>query len=79
MGCYAESGQPDVPVEIDQHVRRRNVFMDQAVPMDLAECRRQANGDAQEMRQLKQLLVSRSRTRSRGSPPGSLSPTIVRS
>src|SRR5712664_2841169 len=50
-----ESGKPYVAGVVDEHVRRLDVLMYEAVPMDLAECCRQANRDAQEARQLQRL------------------------
>jgi hypothetical protein len=51
----AEAGEPYVGSIVDQHIRRLDVLMDEAVPMHLAQCCRQANGDAQEARQIERL------------------------
>jgi hypothetical protein len=50
-----EPSEPYLPSIVDEHIRRLDVFMDKAVPMDLAECFRQANSDAQEERQFERL------------------------
>ena len=52
LGRDPESGEPDVAVVVDQNVCRLDVLMDEAMPMDLADCCCQADGDAQEMRQI---------------------------
>ena len=60
LGCNPESGQPDVAGVVDEHVRRLDVLMNEAVPMDLAECCRQANSDAQDAGQIERLpLISK--------------------
>ena len=55
LGCNPESGQPNGAVAVDEHVRRLYVFMDQATPMDLAKCCRQANSDAQDAGEIERL------------------------
>ena len=62
----------------DEHVLGLDVFVDQTALVDMAERRCQVNGKAQKTRQIERLLPSRSRTRSRGSPPGSARTRIVR-
>ena len=48
-----------LPASFDQHIRRLDVLVDEAAPVDLAECCRQADGDAQEAGQIERLpLVS---------------------
>ena len=54
----AESGEPDVADVVDEHVRRLDILVDQAAPMDLADCCRQANGDAQAAGQLERLPLA---------------------
>ena len=54
-GRDAEAGEPDVAGVVDEHVRRLDVLVDETAPMDVAERRRQANGDAQEARQIERL------------------------
>jgi hypothetical protein len=56
-GSKPETGQADVASVIDEHVRRLDVFVYEAVPMDLDESFRQANGDAQGARQIERLMV----------------------
>ncbi len=58
LGRDPESGKPDVAGLVDQHVRRLDILMDQAVPMDLVDCRRQANGDAHAAGQLERLPLA---------------------
>jgi hypothetical protein len=55
LGRNPESGEPYVAGVVDEHIRRLDVLMYEAVPMDLAECRRQANGDAQQASQIERL------------------------
>ena len=57
LGCNPEAGQPDVAVAVDEHVRRLDVFMNKAAPMNLAECCRQANSDAQDAGQIERLRL----------------------
>jgi hypothetical protein len=45
-------------VLVDQHIPRVDVFMDDAMPVDFAECCRQANGDAQEASQIERLSLA---------------------
>ncbi len=56
-GRNPESGEPRVAGVVDEHVRRLDVFVYEAVPMDLAESLRQANGDAQVASQFERLPV----------------------
>ena len=59
LGCNPETGQPDVASVVDQHIRRLDVLMYETVPMNLAECCRQANRDAQDAGQIERLpLIS---------------------
>jgi hypothetical protein len=55
LGRNPESDEPYVAGVVDEHIRRLDILMDEAAPMDLAECCRQANGDAQEASQLDRL------------------------
>jgi hypothetical protein len=57
LGRNPESGQPYAVGVVDKHIRRLDILMYEAVPMDLAECCRQAYGDVQEARQLKRLRL----------------------
>jgi hypothetical protein len=41
-----EASEPYISGVLDEHIRRLDVLMYEALPMDLAECIRQANGDA---------------------------------
>src|SRR5216683_1299137 len=52
LGRNPESGEADVAGVVHEHVRRLDILMDEAVPMDLAECGRQANSDGQEASQV---------------------------
>ena len=78
LGCDPEADEPDVAGIVDEHIRRLDVFVYETTPMDLAECRRQADGNAQEARQIDRLPPVALKNRSRGSPPGSLSMRTVR-
>jgi hypothetical protein len=55
LGRNSEADEPYVSGVVDEHIRRLNVFVDEAVPVDLAECFRKANGDAQEASQIEGL------------------------
>jgi hypothetical protein len=55
LGRNPETGQPRVAGVVGEDVRRLDVLMYEAVPVDLAKCRRQADGDAQEARQVERL------------------------
>src|SRR5258708_38015054 len=55
MGSNPYTGEPTVAGVVDCHIRRLDVLKNEAVPMDLAECCRQANGDAQEASQVERL------------------------
>ena len=57
LGRNPEAGEPDVAGVVDEHIRRLDVLVDKAVPMDLAECFRQANSDAQDARQIERLSL----------------------
>ncbi len=48
LGRNGESGEPHVSGLVDEHIRWLDVLVYEAVPMDLAECYRQADGNAQE-------------------------------
>ena len=75
----AKASEPYVAGVVDEHVRGLDVFMYQTALMDLAECRSPGQwrcaGRAPDRAGCS---LSRSRTRSRGSPPGSVSTRIVR-
>jgi hypothetical protein len=43
---------------IDEHVSRLDIFVYEALPMDLAESFRQANGDAQDASQIERLSLA---------------------
>jgi hypothetical protein len=51
----SEAGKPYAVGVVDEHIFRLDVLMYESVPMDLAECRRQANGDAQGAGQIERL------------------------
>src|SRR5713101_5837958 len=55
LGRNPEAGKPCVSGTIDKHIRRLDVLMYEALPMDLAECCCQANGDAQEASQFERM------------------------
>ncbi len=55
LGRNPESGEPYVAGVVDEHIRRLDVLMYEAAPMDLAECCREANRDSQEARHVKRL------------------------
>ncbi len=57
LGRNPEAGEPDVAGVVDEHVRRLDVLMDETAPMDLAECCRQADSDAQDARQIERLSL----------------------
>jgi hypothetical protein len=57
VGTQSESGEAYVAGVVDEHIRRLDVLMYEAAPMDLAECCRQANGDVQEASQVKRLSL----------------------
>jgi hypothetical protein len=57
LGGNAESGEPHVPSVVDEHIRRLDIFMYKAAPMDLADCFSQTDGDAQKARQFERLPV----------------------
>src|SRR5437868_4688767 len=61
LGRNPEASEPYVFSVVDEHISRLDVLMYEAVPMDLAERFRQADGDAQEARQVERLPRSRSR------------------
>ena len=74
-----EAGEPDVPGIVDEYVRRLDVLMDEAVLMDLAELLSSIQWRCAGTRvRSSGCPWFRSRTRSSGSPPGSLSMRIVR-
>ena len=56
-GRDAEAGEPNVAGVVDECVRRLDVLMDEASPMDLAKCSRQTDGDAQEASQIDRLSL----------------------
>jgi hypothetical protein len=45
VGRNPESGEPDFAGVVNKDIRRLDILMYKTVPMDLAECGRQANGD----------------------------------
>ena len=51
-GRNPESGEPDVAGVVDEHVRRLDVLMNKTTAVDLAECCRQADSDAQDAGQI---------------------------
>ena len=53
----SEAGEPYVFVVVVEHIRRFDVLMDESLPVDLAECFRQANGNAQKASQIEGLPV----------------------
>ncbi len=55
LGRNSEAGEPYVFVVVDEHICRLDVLMYEALPVDLAECFRYANGDAQEASQIEGL------------------------
>jgi hypothetical protein len=55
LGRNPESGKPNVVGDVDEHIRRLDILMYEAAPMDLAERCRQASGDAQEASQVERL------------------------
>jgi hypothetical protein len=59
LGGNPETGEPYVVVAVNEHIRRLDVFMYEALPMDLAERFRQADSNGKEARQIDRLpLVS---------------------
>jgi hypothetical protein len=38
LGRNSEAGEPYVSGVVDEHIRRLDVFVDEALPVDLAEC-----------------------------------------
>jgi len=52
LGRNPEGGEPYVADVVDEHVRRLNVLLNQATPVDLAERSRQANRDAEDAGQI---------------------------
>src|ERR1700733_8477258 len=52
LGRNPESGEPDVPGPVDEHVRRLNVLMNKTTAVNLAERCRQADSDVQDARQI---------------------------
>jgi hypothetical protein len=50
-----KAGEPYIVSVVNEHIRRLDVLMYELVPMDLPECSRQTNGDAQEARQIQRL------------------------
>src|SRR5271168_1483133 len=55
MGRNPEAGEPYVAAVVNQHIRRLNVLMNEASPVNLTKSSRQANGDAQEPSQIERL------------------------
>ena len=45
---YAKTGEAEIAGSIDEHIRGFDVLVDEAAPVCLAECRRQARGEPQE-------------------------------
>ena len=54
-GGDAEARQADIAGGVDEQVFRLDVLVDKAAPMQLSERRRQRDGEAEELRQLKRL------------------------
>ena len=44
--CNSEAGKPNAVGVIDKHIFRLDVFMYEAMPMDMVECSRQTEGNA---------------------------------
>src|SRR5258707_8292129 len=55
LGRNPESEDPYVAGVVDEHIPRLDVLMYESAPMDLAECCRQTNGDAQGAGQVERL------------------------
>ncbi len=55
LGRDPESGEPRVAGVVDEDIRRLNIFMYDAVLMDLTECSRHTNGGAKEASQVERL------------------------
>ena len=52
----AEAGEPDVAAcDVDQDIGRLDVLVDEAMPVDLADCGRERDRDAQELRHIHRL------------------------
>ena len=51
-GCNPESGDPRAAGDVNEHVRRLNVLMNQTTAVDLAERCRQADSDLQDAGQI---------------------------
>src|SRR5882757_8383143 len=58
LGCNPEASEPDVAVIVDEYVRRLDVLVDEALLMDLADCFRQSNDDAQQSSQIERLSLA---------------------
>ena len=52
----AKSGEPDIAVGIDEHIRRFDVLVDKTAPMDLANDCRKVDGEPQELDQFESLV-----------------------
>jgi hypothetical protein len=50
--------RPHIAIVVNEHIRRLDVLMNEAVPMHLANCYCQANGDSQEASKIGLPLVS---------------------
>ena len=50
--------RPHIAIVVNEHIRRLDVLMNEAVPMHLANCYCQANGDSQEASKVGLPLVS---------------------
>ena len=50
-GRYAEAGEPDVAGGVDEHVRRLDVLVDEAMPVRSAQRLGDVDGEAQKPRQ----------------------------
>ncbi len=57
LGRNPEAGEPHLAGVVDQHIRRLDVLMHEAVPMDLTECCHQSDGNAQEASQVERLSL----------------------
>jgi hypothetical protein len=56
-GCNPEAGHLYVVITVNEHIRGLNVLMNKAAAVDLAECYRQANNDAQHPGQIEWLTA----------------------
>jgi hypothetical protein len=54
----AEAGKPYAVVVVDEHIFRLDILMYKSVPMDPAECCRQADGNTQDSGEIERLPVA---------------------